>query len=369
MKKHIVFLTLMVVLLTPVFTHAGPIIRSGESISVDATQVLKTDFYGLAPTVTISGTAEDDAYIGGGTVTINAPIQDDLTIIAGTAQIHGEIGDDLRVIAGEVTLAKPVKGDVVVLSGTLTILSTAQIEGDVLFMGGSLVVEGNVTGNIHGTADTVRINSEVGGDIMLGVASLFTLGDRAKVTGAITYESRSDLVRAQDAEVGGDIRKTEVSIDTGSGFLNMYLFELGTLLFTASALYLIARGRVRQVVYRSMQSPAISGLIGLGVFVVVPFIGIVLMVSLLGLFIGSLIFLLYLGFLVLSMALAGVLLGSYLEKIVMNTTALTFRTVCAGVFLFTLIGFIPYLGGLLMFASIVIVLGALSQTFYAVLRR
>ncbi len=368
MKNHVVFLALTVVLLTPLSTYAGPIIRSGESISIDSTQVVKGDFYGLAPTVTISGTAENDAYIAGGTVTINAPIQEDLTIVAGTAQIHGDVGDDLRVIGGEVILAKPVKGDVVVLGGTLTILSTAQVDGDILFMGGSLVVEGNVTGNIHGSADTVRINAEVGGDIMLNVSSLFTLGDRAKVLGAITYESRSDLVRAQDAEVIGDIRKTEVHIDTGSNFLNMYLFELGILLFTASMLYLIGRGRVRQVVYLSMQTPAISGLIGLGLFVLVPFIGMVLMVSLLGLLVGSLIFFLYFNFLILSTVLAGVSLGCYFEKIVMKSTALTFRTICIGIFLFTLIGFIPYIGGLLMFATVMIVLGALGQTFYTTLR-
>lgn len=368
MNKQILYFFVCLVLVLPLVTEAGPIIRSGESISVDAEQILKGDFYGLATKITISGASENDVSIAGGTVTINAPVAEDLTVLGGTVQIHSDVGDDVRVVGGEVTLGKLVKGDVVVLGGTLTILSTAEIQGDILFMGGSLIVEGNVTGSIHGTADTVRINSEIGGDVMLGVKSLFSIGDKAKIHGDITYASREDVVRAQEAHIVGEVRKTDVALDTSSGFFGFYTFKLSMLIFTAFLLYFIARRRVQAIVEYSNQSCGTLGLTGLAVFLGVPLVAGVLMISFIGLFAGIILLALYAIMLILSFTLGGVMLGYYLQKKIKRGETVTLTTVGSGVFLFSLMGLVPYVGGIAVFACMIIMLGTLSQELYRELR-
>ena len=113
-----------------------------------------------------------------------------------------------------------------------------------------------------------------------------------------------------------------------------------------------------------MQSLGMLGLIGLGLFLILPFIGGLLLVSLLGAVAGVLVFAVYVCLLVLAIILAGIFVGYYVEKYIRKSTTITLRTVVVGVVAFSLLGLIPYVGGLLMFACVVIMLGALGQSLY-----
>jgi hypothetical protein len=350
------------------FAYAGPIIRSGESVSVEASQVLKGDFYGLGGVVTISGQAEDDAYLGGGTVTTNAPTGGDLTIVGGAVQVHGTVGDDLRVVGGDVTLGGVVKGDVVVVGGLLTVLSTATVEGDLIFMGGEVRVEGEVYGSIHGTADRARINSKVGGDISITTGTLVTLGDNAEILGNVTYESRNDLVRAQEARVSGDIRKVEVTPEVQSDFVQTYALGMVVLIFATLSLYFIARARVTRLVEISSEALGISGLVGLGILLAVPFVSGVLMVSVIGSLLGATLLILYGALLITSFIATGAVVGYHVQKLTTKRASVTLGTVSLGTALFSAFSFVPYVGGLLMLACFVVTLGGAGIAIYRTVR-
>jgi hypothetical protein len=368
MNNILVKVSIILAIFSPAFVQAGPIFRSGESVSIDATQVLKGDFYGFAPVITISGSAENDVFIGGGTVTINAPVAEDVTVVGGVVQVHGDIGDDLRIIGGEVTLAKEVAGDVVVLGGTLTILSTATIKGDVLFMGGDLTIEGAVAGGIHATAETVRINSEVGGDVSLIVKSAFTAGDHANVLGTVQYESAVEMVRAQDAIIVGDVRKTESVREAGLTIFKQLALNVILLFFAVLTVYLTLRKYVEKVVAISMRAPGISGLVGLGVFTLLPFVSVLLLVSVLGSSIGVILFALYIILCIFALLGAGVLLGVYLRKLLTKRTNITLGTVTLGLVSFSMLWFVPVIGWFTIFGLIMIVLGGLSTALYQAIR-
>ncbi|MCF7815822.1 MAG: hypothetical protein K9M10_03600 [Candidatus Pacebacteria bacterium] len=368
MNKIILAISIFAVVLVPEFTHAEPIIRSGENISVDSTQVLEGDFYGFAPTVTISGPSENDVYVAGGTVTINAPVKGDLVVLGGVTQIHGDIGDDLRVVGGEVTLGREIKGDLVVLGGTLTVLSTARVDGDILFMGGELIVEGSVEGSIHGTADKVRINTKIGGDVSLTTGTLLVFGGSAEVLGSVTYKSRNDIVRAPNANIVGEVRRVGVDMQEGIGFAQGFAFQLAVLLFAALTCYLVFRKHIYLVMDLTMSAPGVSGLTGLGIFFIIPFIGALLLLSVLGTLIGVLILSLYIAALILSLMCAGVLLGLYIQKILTKKSKITLMTVVSGIASLCLLGLVPFVGGFIIFGLIVMSLGGISTSLYRTLR-
>ncbi len=369
MNRIFVSLAFGALIFIPISVFAGPILRTGETISVDAAQSLKGDFYGFGSTVSISGQGDNDAYIAGGTVTINAPILEDLTVLGGVVQIHGDVGDDVRVLGGEVVLAKPVKGDVVVLGGTLTILSTARVEGDILFMGKTLVVEGPVVGGIHGVAETARLNTEVGGDVSLRVEKLFTVGDKANLQGKITYESAHEVVRAQDAIVAEEMQQIAVRADEYTmPTAQVALFEFSILLFAALTLYVIGRTHVVRVVERSFGRLGMSGLLGLGILFAFPFIAALLFVSVLGVFAGVIFLFGYILMLLTALALMPIFVGYALQKIALRREGITLYTVIGGVALCILLGLLSVAGGLILFACFVITLGALGTTVYYSIR-
>jgi hypothetical protein len=366
MKQSLLSALCVVVFCVPIISSAETVIRTGEVVSIDASQILKGDFYGFAPDVSISGPAEDDVFVGWGTVTVNAPIKKDLTVVAFSSQIHGDVGDDVRVLGGEVTIAHNVKGDVVVAGGVLKILSTAHVSGDVLFNGGELTIDGAVDGNVHGVSKTTRIDGKVGGDVDLEAVEQITLGEKAELAGTLTYESTQELARAQGAVVVGDVRKIESVPDAGS-FKETYLFIVFALAFSTLAVYMVGRSQV--AVFMQFVDTRIghTGLVGLGVFLALPFLGMVLLVSMVGSLIGVVLLSFYVALITLSVAVSSIVLGHAVQVAVFKHREVTLSTVCLGIAAFNLLILVPFVGPFILFTFIIIALGTLGRYIYHML--
>lgn len=346
--------------LIPASTEAAPIIRSGDVVSVDASQALKGDFYGLGSTVTLSGPAEHDAYLGGSAVTVNAPVAQDLVIVGGSVQVHSEVTDDLRVIGAEVTLGGTVKGDVVVVGGTFTVLSTAHIEGDILFFGGTLIVEGDVDGSVHGYAQTARINAAIGGDLLMTTTQALVLSDRAHVTGNVSYTSRIELSRAQDSVVTGDVRRHDPVTAHSEDSIEGLAFSAFALLFLAASFFVLARPKVEVFVREAFARPGQNGLIGLAIFLVLPFASLILLVSVVGIPLGILGLSLYVALMPLSIGLSVLFLGHTIERLFLKRNHMKFTTLALGVSGFIILAVLPFVGFFAVSALCLISMGAIG---------
>jgi cytoskeletal protein CcmA (bactofilin family) len=345
--------------------QAGPIIRGGETVSIDAAQALQGDFYGFGSVITLSGTAEYDAHLLGGTVTVNAPVQGDLSILGGSVQIHSDIKDDLRIVGGEVTLGGTVTGDIAVVGGVLTILSTAQVKGDILFFGGSLVVEGPVTGMVHGYADSMRINAAVGG-IEATVAQGLTLHDKAHVEGDVMYTSMTELSRAQNAVVTGDIHRRDMGVEDTTSPRPFIMWFL-SILFMAASLFLVARAHVEGFVREAFLRIGQHGLIGLGIFLVIPFISVILLVSVVGIPLGIMSMTGYIAFSILAFGLATIFLGYCAERLILKHDVVTARTLFIGVLLSGILSLVPF-GFFILCALTFVGMGTLGASVFRFLR-
>ncbi len=367
MKQAIfVFASLVMGLFSvPAAAFAGPIIRGGEAVSVDASQALQGDFYGFGSTISISGPSEHDAYLAGGTVTVTAPIAEDLTVVGGAVQVHGDVGDDVRVLGGEVTIAGPVKGDVAVIGGTLTILSTASVEGDILFFGETLNVEGAVTGAVHGYAQSARINGAVGGDVDMEVSKDLTLSDRARVAGGVSYASPQELLRAQNAVVGGEINRREIAahdgVDAKDAFRSI-VFMVFALFFIAAAFFLFgARAKAERAVADAFMRAGIRGLIGLAVFVAFPFLAVLLFISIIGIPLGLFALASYAMILMLALGVMVMFIGYTLQRLILKREQLTIWTIAGGACATVAVAAIPVVGTFALFAAFCISVGAVSM--------
>lgn len=346
--------------LAPLSMEAAPIIRSGEAVSVDASQALKGDFYGLGSTVTLSGPSEHDAYLAGSAVTVNAPVAEDLVVVGGSVQVHSDVNDDLRVIGGEVTLGGVVKGDVVVVGGTFTALSTAHIEGDILFFGGTLVVEGDVDGTVHGYAQTARINAAVGGDLLMTTVQGLTLSDRASVTGDVSYTSSIEISRAQNAVVEGKVQRHEpISVPHEESFRSL-AYVVCSLLFLAASFFVLARSKVEMLVREAFVRPGQNGLIGLAMFLVVPFVALILLVSVVGIPLGIFALALYAALVPLSVGLSVLFLGHTVERLFLKRDQMKLTTLALGVSGFIVLAVLPFIGFFAVSALCLISMGAIG---------
>lgn len=368
--KKVVSLMLFLAFCVPLGAQAETVLRIGENISVDADQVVDGDYYvsvGPLGNTSMSGSVAQDMYAFGGSVTANGSVGNDLTIVSGVSQLHATVTDDVRIVSGEVTLAEHVGGDLFVIGGVFKMLSSASVDGDVIFFGGEGEINGKVGGSILGTSDTLRIDAEVGKDVDVKTASQLTLGERASIVGSVRYASLHPLTRAQNAVVEGEVVRNEYKTTSKETDVRDALIPVFIALFAALSLYLLFRKELQFLVERIYRSPIKSSLFGLSVLIAGPVVSLLLIATVLGLVIGvagiALVFLAY----VLGFALSGVVLGAYLSKILFNKLSVSLVTVVLGTVVLQALLFIPFAGFGLFALVFMLTVGGLAMSAYKIL--
>lgn len=346
---------------------ASPVLRSGESVTVNDTQEVPNDFYAVGGTITISGKVKGDLYAAGGTVIVNGEIAQDAVVVGGSVYINGKVGDDIRILGGDLTIADTVEGDVLVMGGVVHILKTAKIKGDLLFLGSELDMDGDLRGSLSGDARRVRINGPVLGSVSVTTGQALELGDQAHVEGTITYASIKDIARAPGSVVIGDIVKKE-SIGTSDNPLSGIL-PLLALFFTTLVYRLLCKKKLEYLMRYTFGAFVKHGLLGCGVLLLTPLAVAILMVSAIGLAVGAALLLLYLLLLVVAASLIGVFLGALLSRCVEGEIVLTLKWTLLGTLALALCLYIPYIGVLVAASAGIVVIGGISCLLYARMRQ
>jgi cytoskeletal protein CcmA (bactofilin family) len=111
----------------------------------------------------VDGTVEGDLVVGAGMVTINGLIEGDLIAGSGQVFINGEVTGDVRAGTGTLVLAGTVGEDLMAGAGRIDITESGTVGEDLFFSAGEVLVDGNVDGNVVGTASRYTRNGTVGG--------------------------------------------------------------------------------------------------------------------------------------------------------------------------------------------------------------
>lgn len=353
---------LLTLFLLPLLVSAAPVIRTGENVSLKEDQAISGDFYVLGGSVTNSAAVSGDTYVAAGTLTQNGPIAADLAVVAGRVEVHASIGDDVRVLGGKVVLADKVAGDVVVLGGELTILSTAEVAGDVLFYGGSLIVEGVVKGSVLAKAETVRIDAVIGKDVDATAKQELVLGARANVSGAVTYRSGRDVIRAVDSHVGS-ISRDESMLFT-EDTVKPSLFPILLLLFAGLVARFMLPVWLVQFFTRVNTSFGFAAFAGFAGLILIPIAVALTFVSVLGIFVGISLLFFYLFLLSVSIALSGMFLGGFISKYATGSASYSILWIFLGTTILYLLTFVPFVGGLITTLAVLTVFGGLLIRMY-----
>jgi cytoskeletal protein CcmA (bactofilin family) len=359
------FLALIGLVCVPSLVSAASVVRTGESVTVAADQVVEGDFYGMGSTAAISGTIQEDLLLTGGSVTLNGEVSKDVLIIGGTVDMHGSVGDDVRVVGGVVTVAGEIKGDLLVFASELKVLSTATVTGDLLFFGGTAEVAGMIGKNVLGTSETLRLDGAIGGGVDVTTRAL-TLGERVEVAGDVTYSSTMELVRAQNAEVQGSVIKNEDTRATDDGLRSLAVGFL-ILLFSALVIHLLLRSLTERVVAAAITHHFRSFTIGFGVMLLVPAAAIILFFSTLGSIVGIILIGLYIASLAFAIPLACIVVGSLAQRAFGKSSTISVLTVVIGTLTLSLCLLIPVLGSLFLLLAVFTALGAFTEHCYHLL--
>lgn len=350
----------------------GAEVRTGETPTFSATETVQNDLYLLGGTISSGGKVKGDLILGGGTVVVNGPVSQDILIGGGTISVLSDTGDDVRIGGGNITLAGKVGNDVVVAGGQTQI--SGAVGGDVIWAGGTLTLSAPVAGNLQLIGGEATINSHISGNVKFNGTKL-TLGKDAIIDGTLDYKAVEKAVMEEGAKVMGETTYTEQGGTKKSplspagilAILSAFFFgKFIAALLLALALGLSFKRCSFAIINNATAHPVLEIGRGLIVLIVLPIASVIALITLIGIPFGALGLLLF-GLLCLtSSAWAAVLVGTLVHKQFYKPAdyQLTWKTVLAGVLIFSLLGFIPLIGGIAKFVLVLLALGSLVKVIW-----
>ena len=289
----------------------------------------------------------------------------DAAVMGGSVDVRAPIGDDLRAFGGDVNIESSVGGELFATGGNVTLTRAAVIAGPANVFGGNVTVEGRVDGALSASAEKIKINGEVRGDVHLAGGDV-ELGPLAKIGGALSYASASELTRAEGATIAGAITREEPKkqrgdrgiraegdwrASQGSSWVGGVFFFL-SLLACAAVLMLVAPAFAIHTSARIKTTPWLALAVGLGALLAVPVLAVLLFITVLGIPLGIMVLSLYPvlllgGFVVGALFIAG-LLPAALRQPAPASFSRNLGYVALALVLVLLVGRFPFAGGVLI---------------------
>ena len=359
--------TLLVIAgLAPVFAAAAEV-RAGDQPNIAASESIKGNAYIAGGSVVSSGAIGGDLVAAGGNILINSPVSADLLAAGGSVTVLGAVAGDLRVAGGNIIINGKVGNDVTIGAGQTTI-SGGSVGGDVLWGGGQLTLDAPVAGDLKLGGGDVTINSTVRGNVDFKGGTL-TFGKNAVINGDLTYESPKEATFEDGAVVKGKTTYTPLK-EPASGPLNVaglaFAAAFGkflAVLACALVVGLIFKAFSAALVAMATEDTLSQLIRGAIVLIVLPVASVILLITVIGIPLGLLGLVSFVGTLVFGSIVAPIVLGSYAAKLFFKTDGyiVSWKTILLGVLLYTILGFVPFIGWLAKLAVFVITVGAMMK--------
>jgi len=343
--------------------------RSASEVNVAQSERITDDLYIAAGSVDFQGQASRDVSILTGDATIGGTIRGSLNLAAANADINGTIEGSLRIVSGKVRITGSIAGDVVVAGGQLELASSGLVGGNVLLASGSADLRGTVEGDVTGYAMSSTIGGTVQGSVDVRTSNLDVL-NTARVTGSVTYTSRSDADVDSGAQLGQGINQENVDpwgdgdnpIGRSSGSLLRTLWAL-----IAGVVLVVSAPRLADQLGgngKNLVPAFILGVIGL---IAVPLLALVLLATVIGIPAGLIVVVMFLIALYLTQVFAGMAIGRFILPNRWNDGSRGFHLLAMtiGVLLLGATRFIPlpFAGGILTLLITIWGLGAVVMLF------
>jgi hypothetical protein len=304
----------------------------------------------LGSNVTIAGHVTGSVIGAGNSITVNGPVDGSVRVAGNTVSVGAPVGTDL-LAAGSALIVNP----------------GASIGRDLLAAGRSVTVQAPVTRNVKASAGTLTLASSVGGAVDANVSNL-VIGSGASIEGPVSY------VSAQDATVGSGATLQQAPRRTNPPAQSSTPWEIGgvdTLAWLRGFIGLAVFGGLLALAFPRVATTTASiaeqrwlasfGL-GFGLLVGLPVVALLVFiagVAIGGWWIGLTLFGLYGLLLVLGYVMSAQWVGLTALRL-SNSRAHPAVAMLLGLFVLSLVGLIPVLGGLVGLAAVLFGVGALA---------
>jgi predicted anti-sigma-YlaC factor YlaD len=340
------------------------------------------------------------------TVAANETVDDTLLASGNEIRVEGVVNGDMLAFGRSVEVRGTIKGDLVSFARRIVVSGT--VEGRIYSFSQWLDLDGQLGHSLYGFAQSLRVNdrSHVGESIVAAAGDFNLEGevkrsvdilssDNAGVSGSIGRDltmAGSSLTLSNTARIGGNLSarvrhqdaahiadgatiagKRDIQVQVRKSRFARARFYLHQALWFAAAMLVGWLGIVLfpgffRATTQAVGSGWLSLGLGVGILAGVPVAIIIAAITLIGLPAALMLLAVYLA----AIYLAKIWVGAFLGRILLKRSGASkgdwWLGLLVGLLILTIVGFIPYLGGLLRFGVVCLGLGALAAQLYRSLR-
>lgn len=331
-----------------------------------AGQVVQGDYFAFGPHVAISGIVNGDLYAAGGEVLVDGTVNGDVIVAGAKVMVSGTVAQDARIAGGQVTITGTIGRNVTVGGGDIHVTETAKVQENLLAGGGNVQLAGHIGRDARVGAGNATLSGGIERDLAVASGSVH-LTSKAVVGGKLRYWSETAPLIDEEATVRGAITRRPLPegwslANARRGIVGMRVMAavisfLSTLILGLVLLrmYPIFTLRVTAAV-RERPGPSLGW--GTVALVATPVVAVSFLLTLFALPIGVILLALYVAMVYLARIYAITCLGQLLFRRPSDSLSLTGPFV-AGLVLYSILSFIPVIGGFVTMLTILFGLGAL----------
>jgi cytoskeletal protein CcmA (bactofilin family) len=296
------------------------------TVEVSQNEIIKGDIYISGERVRIEGTVEGDVYAAGKDVEIDGHVAGDVISACRSLRVLGQVDGNLRSAGNFGMVSGSVGKNVTWFGDSMTVDSAGKIGGTVTAFGDNLTVDGHLGRDILFFGGTVSVNGSVSGGIrQKGHAMIF--GSTAQVEGPIRFQGDDPASVASGAKLASPVQYTKLEHESkykeGHYYVWRIIWTAAFVLFGMVLFLLMPKFAAESV----SEGERIGAPLGLGLLVLfgVPFAALLACVTVVGVPLGILT--LGLWFFVLNCAelVVGTVVGTWILGKAADTWALIGR--------------------------------------------
>lgn len=349
---------------------------SGDTYTV--AQPMTDNIYASGGTVAVASPVTGDVVVVGGTVTITAPVTGDVVALGGTINILAPVAGDVRVAGGNVLVNAAVGGELLAAGGTITIPAATTIGKQVAIAGGQIVLDGTINDSVRVVGGILTLNGRVNGPVWAQLDDALHLGDHAVITGGLAYSAPQPATIPATATIAGEPVYAPLAVEAVTTATQVaqfasiwFIVRLFIAAITAVVVILLLRRVTSEVTQQASASFGPALLLGLGVMILAPIGALLLALTGVGLGLAVITFFTSILLGLLGKAFAGVVLGTWLHKLIKHHKHVpepTWYSALAGAVVLSLVGLVPVIGWVVSWVLCLAALGAASQVLWRRLR-
>ena len=374
MKKTILLACLALLVLP--LTVSAYSLKNDNSVYVPKDQVIEGNLYAVGANLTIEGKVTGDVICAGQSININGDVAGDVICAGQSININGKIGGNLRVVGNSINFNGQAARNAMIFGATIVTAASSTIGWDLLILGDTFELRGNIGRDLYGSAGKVNLAGQVGKNLDLNFGAQknnsqpLVIANTAKINGQVKYKSDKDAAIDPGAAITGEVIHNFPTAVTKKSNLADLGWWWGKLISIFSALVIglvvISFWREQIIKITDLMLAKTGPALGWGILALIltPIIIIILLITIIGLPLAFILLALWLIAVYASKILVGILIGrSLINNYWVKKKDSLILAMIIGIIIAYLIFALPFIGWVVALFAILWGLGGIMLAF------